>query len=65
MTDLAFIVGDRVEHALIGCQGTVEYVAPDNSLLRVMWDDGKLGLIYNEGRMLPNVRFLIRLSNRP
>jgi hypothetical protein len=51
--------GDRVELASVGCQGTVEYADP--TYVRVRWDDGQIGLLYYDDRMIPKARHLLKL----
>jgi hypothetical protein len=52
-------IGDRVEHAILGCQGKVE--AATAEYVRVRWDDGKVGLLYPDSGMVPQSRWLLHL----
>jgi hypothetical protein len=45
-------VNARVELPNLACQGTIEHI--DEVHVRVRWDDGKVGLLYFDQRMIPN-----------
>lgn len=51
--------GKRVELCGVGFLGTVEHI--DSEHVRVRWDDGKIGLLYFDDRMMPNARYLLPL----
>lgn len=53
--------GDRVELIQLSCLGTVEHA--DAGHVRVRWDDGTVGLLYFDESMMPNARYLRRLSS--
>jgi hypothetical protein len=52
---------DRVELPDLTCQWTIEHI--DELHVRVRWDDGKVGLLYFDQRMIPNA-FRLRLIAR-
>lgn len=59
--------GDRVEHPGVvvtaaASRGTVEHA--DASYVRVKWDDGMVGLLYYDEKMIPNARYLMPLKTR-
>ncbi len=52
--------GDRVEHALLDHRGTVEEVGA--GYVRVRWEDGQVGLLYDNPGIAPNTKHLLRLA---
>ena len=61
VSDRRLQVGNRVEHVLLGCKGTVVFAM--SSHVRVRWDDGKLGILYFDGST-PSANLLQRLKAR-
>lgn len=60
-----FEIGDRVEHILCSAPasyGTIEYVADDH--VRVRYDDGKIGLLFNGGTTFAQIKHLQKLVNK-
>lgn len=54
-------IGDRVEHILCtsSVNGTVEHAGKGH--VRVRWDDGTVGLLYDDQSMVCQARHLIKL----
>jgi len=58
---MTFKIGDRVEMATdSGSPGTIEYV--DAEHVRVRWDDGKTGLLYDHRDIIPSLHRLVKLK---
>ncbi len=56
---MKFSIGDRVEMATDGGKGTIEHT--DSEHVRVKWDDGKTGLLYDRRDIIPSTHRLIKL----
>ena len=53
-------LGDRIEHTLVGCTGTVLETTAE--WIKVKWDNGQTGILYDHPEIVPNVKHLLLLK---